>query len=121
MDFFYIYVALVIISLAVSVASIYGMGAYDHDKNSAIYTFSTTGFNVSIVVLSVSCILLIKNAQATMVCNKAGIKKKAVSTSAPEVKSAMRQDSAGTYRGDYCNQPRLPDCGPGRRYVEVTT
>jgi hypothetical protein len=68
MDYFYIYLALVLISLGTSIASMYGMGAYDHDKNSQFYVMSSVGFNVSLLILSVSSILLIKNSQAAMVC-----------------------------------------------------
>ena len=115
MDYFYIYLVLVLVSLATSVASMYGMGAYDHERTSEFYVMSSVGFNVSLLILSVSSILLIKTSQTAMICRE-GIKPRkpavGVAPTAPRVGVAAPVVAAPVVAAapGYCP----PECAPMR-------
>lgn len=68
MNLFYVYFVAMLISLGGTTGSIYVMGLYDNDKQSTNYTIASTFFNISLIVLLVSCILLVKDSQLSMLC-----------------------------------------------------
>lgn len=66
--YFYIYLAVLLVSLGVASGSMYGLGENDHDKNSSAYIFASIFFNISLITALVSVVLIVKDSQAHEFC-----------------------------------------------------
>lgn len=92
MNLFNIYLAIVVVSFIGTIGSIYGMGLNDHDKNSTKYTVANAFFNISLMGLLASSILLIKNSQATMVCKRTSLSSPSGGNGNPKLAEAVRPE-----------------------------
>lgn len=78
MNYFYIYLAVLVVALGTSIGSMYGIGRHDNDKQSAGYTASSMFFHVALVAIIVSLVLIMKDSQSYQFCSMNKMFKKPV-------------------------------------------